>query len=247
MPQEWWERFFSGLWLDVQRELRADRTPAEADFIEQVLRLRPGAAVLDVPCGEGRLTLELAARGYQMTGVDITEAVLAEARQKAAGRGLQIAWHRRDMRDLPWKEAFAGAFCVWTSFGYFDDAGNEAFLRAVSAALRPGARFLLEFQALAETLLPRFQERSWGPVGDVLVLEERRYDHARSRVDVEWTFVRGGRIEKKSSSIRVYTYRELCELLARVGFAEFEAYGSLEGEPFRLGQRLYLVAAKTAG
>jgi cyclopropane fatty-acyl-phospholipid synthase-like methyltransferase len=144
MPDEWWQTFFAGHWLDVQRVFKAERTTAEADFIERVLKLQPGAAVLDVPCGEGRLSVELASRGYRLTGVDITEALLADARRTAAERRLDVAWHRRDMRDLPWREDFDGAYCFWGSFGYFDDEGNRAFLEAVARALKPGGRFLMD-------------------------------------------------------------------------------------------------------
>ena len=245
VPDEWWETFFSGLWLDVQRVFRAPRTTSEADFIERVLHLRPGAAVLDVPCGEGRLSLELASRGYRVTGVDITRTVLEEARRTAAERRLDVAWHRRDMRDLPWQEAFDGAFCFWGSFGYFDDAGNKAFLAAVARALKPGGRFVIDMLNIAEALLPSFQGRNWWPVGEIFMLEERQYDHVHSRIDVDWTFVKAGQVEKKTSSIRVYAYREFCEVLTEAGFTGFDAFSSLAGDPFKLGQRMYMVAVRT--
>jgi SAM-dependent methyltransferase len=241
---EWWETFFSGLWLDVQRVFKVAQTASEADFIQRVLKLPPGGAVLDVPCGEGRLSLELAARGYRATGVDITKAVLEDARRVAAERRLDVAWQRRDMRDLPWQEAFDGAYCFWGSFGYFDDAGNKAFLAAVARALKPGGRFLIDMRNIAESLLPVFQERDWWQAGEVRVLEERRYDHVRSRIETDWTLIAAGRVESKTGSIRVYTYREICELLAATGFTNFDAYGTLSGEAFKLGRRLYLVAVK---
>jgi cyclopropane fatty-acyl-phospholipid synthase-like methyltransferase len=242
---EWWEGFFGGLWLEVQRRFKsAEQTRAEADFIERALRLPPRAEVLDVPCGEGRLALELAARGHRPTGVDATPALLADARAQAEGRGLRIEWAHRDMRDLPWVGRFDAAFCAWGSFGYFDDAGNAAFLGAVARALRPGGRFLMDGNCV-ETMLPRFQERGWQQVGDVLWLEERRFDHVTCRVENDWTFVRGATIERRRASIRVYTYRELCQLLHAAGFASCEGYGSMSREPFALGsRRLYLVATK---
>lgn len=77
------------------------------------------------------------------------------------------------------------------------------------------------------------------------MLEERCYDHVHSRVAVEWTFVQEGKVAKGSSSIRIYTYRELCQLLEEVGFANCEGYDTLSQEPFKLGsRRLSLVATK---
>ena len=199
---EWWEDFFSGLWLDVQRHIwPEDKTRVDVDFVEEVLQLEPPARVLDVPCGEGRLALEFAARGYQVTGVDITRALLEDAHRKATERQLEIVWEHRDMRDLPWQQTFDAAFCFWGSLGYFDEAGNAHFAKAVSRTLKPGGKFLVDTH-VAETLLPIFQERGWWRVGDTVVLEERCYDHAESLVHVEWTFMREGREDKRSSSIR---------------------------------------------
>lgn len=244
--KEWWEGFFSGLWLDVQREVKTDeQTRVEADFIQNVLQLVPQSKVLDVPCGEGRHSIELASRGYQVTGVDITLPFLNEAQRKATEQQLEIVWEHRDMRDLPWEEEFDGAFCFWGSFGYFDDNGNADFLKAVSRVLKPGGKFLLDTH-ITETLLSKLlQERGWKRVGSALVLEERHYDYVCSRTDTKWTLVQDGRMFEKSTSIRLYTYRELCQLLERFGFAGFEGYGSLSEEPFQLGSpRLYLVATK---
>lgn len=245
MRTEWWESYFSGLFLDVLRQGKTEgQTGAEADFIQKVLRLSPRAKILDVPCGNGRLSLELASRGYQVTGVDITLPLLNDARRKAAKQQLEVVWEHRDMRDLPWQEEFDDAFCFWGSFGYFDEIGNRGFLQAVARALQPGARFLLDIH-IAESLLPRFQGRDWQRVGDILMFQERCYDHLHSRVDVEMTLVKSGRTTKRASSVRIYTYRQLCQLFEEVGFAICEGYGSLNRESFKFGsQRLYLVAEK---
>ncbi len=247
MQQEkWWENFFSGFWLDVQRQIwPAEHTRSEADCIEQLLQLTPQAHVLDVPCGEGRLSLELASRGYQVTGVDLCLPLLSDARRKAEEQKLNVTWEQRDMRDLHWQERFDGALCFWRSFGYFDDEENDlSFLKAVSVALKPGARFLLDVHC-AEALFPMYEEQEWRRFGELWVLEERYYDHVRSRNEVEWTFIKEGKIENKKTSVRIYTYRELVQLLAAANFTHCEGYGSLAGNPFKLGaQRLLLVAVR---
>ncbi|MBI3949747.1 MAG: class I SAM-dependent methyltransferase [Acidobacteria bacterium] len=242
---EWWQSFFSGLWLDAQRQAKTEeQTRAEADAIEKLLQLAPGAKVLDVPCGQGRLSIELASRGYHVTGVDITRPLLDDAQRKAIERQLEMAWEERDMRDLPWHEEFDGAFCVWGSFGYFDGDGNAAFIKAVSRALKPGARFLVDLP-VAETVFPNFRDRAWGPFGDTLILQAARYDHVHGRVDVDWTLVQEGKMAKSFSSIRIYTYGELCRLLEEAGFTNCEGYASMSQEPFKLGSPwLYLVATK---
>ena len=122
------------------------------------------------------------------------------------------------MRDLPWRERFDGAFCLGNSFGYLDDEGNAAFLRAVAAALKPGARFVLETPMVLENLLGHLKDRPWWKVGDVHLLVANHYDHTRTRLEIEYTFVSNGRVEVRSGSHRAYSYRELVELIEASGF-----------------------------
>jgi hypothetical protein len=169
---------------------------------------------------------------------------LEEAKNKAIEQNILVNWEFRDMRDLPWKEEFDGSFCFWGSIGYFDEDGNKDFLSSVYQSIKLGSRFIIDTH-IAETLFPKFEHRSWTKIGDILVLEERTYDHATSRVNTEWLFIKNGQQEIKHSSIRIYTYRELCEMLEVTGFVRFEAYGSLSQESFTFGsKRLYLVATK---
>ena len=145
MQSEWWTTFFAGPYLEVYRHAHTEETThAEVDALEQLLHLPQEGHLLDVPCGNGRQAIEFAKRGYAVTGVDLSVSLLDQARQQAETAHLKVVWHCQDMRDLPWKEAFDGAICLWGSFGYFDDEGNRAFVEAVARALKPGARFVLE-------------------------------------------------------------------------------------------------------
>lgn len=246
-PSEWWKPFFSGLWGNILRQFwTPEQTQADAEFIEQLLQVSPPANILDVPCGEGRISRLFAARGYQVTGVDGTASFLDNAHRYAREQQLSIQWEHRDMRDLTWQDAFDAAFCFWGSFGYFDDEGNEKFLRAVFCALKPGGRFVLE-TLIAETLLPMFQERGWQQIGDTLLLERRWYDYIQSRVGTEWTLMHDGKSETQTTSIRIYTYRELCELFSKVGFVPGDAYDTRSRQPFTFGaRRITIVAQKPA-
>ena len=246
---EWWRDFFTGSVLDFVHHSRdAEMTHAEANFIEQALGVPQGAQVLDVPCGGGRLALEMAARGYLVTGVDISSRLLETAQRSSQEQNLEVAWQCRDMRELPRKSQFDAAFCFWSSFGYFDEPGNAEFLRAVSRCLKPEATFLLD-TPLIETRLPEMeaQERVWWPAGDLLALEERSFDHETSRVESNWTLIKDGKTEQKTLSLRLYTYRELIVLLESAGFANHRAYGSMDWEPYGQGSTwLYLVTTKVS-
>jgi SAM-dependent methyltransferase len=224
-----------------------EQTRREADYIEMLLGLTAPARLLDVPCGAGRLAVALAGRGYQITGVDNDAALLDAARRSAEGRGLSAAiyFEQRDMRDLPWREAFDGAYCFWESFGFFDDEGNRAFLGAVAAALKPGAKFVFDTH-VAETMLPHLGQRPWERVGDdLLVLEERDYDPATALLHRRLIIVGQGRTATVELPMRLYTYRELLALLDGAGFTACEGYSWLSLVPFMMGApRLLMVAGK---
>ncbi len=246
IPTNWWEDFFHGLFVEFWRAaLPPDVTRAEADFFQERLRLSPGARVLDVPCGDGRLALELAGRGYRLTGVDISSEFLHAARRSASERSLQIEWRQSDMRDLPWTGQFDGAFCAGSSFGYLDDAGDAAFVKAVSVALQPGGRFLLDWGWVAESVLPNFREKLEMEVGELRFAAENRYVAATGRIENRFTITRREEAEVRFASHRAYTYSQVLGLFREAGFSAFEACGSLAGEPFGLGSpRLLLVATK---
>lgn len=240
-----WEKFFSGFLVEALNNSKADdQSLGEAQFIQAMLKLPPGGKVLDVPCGNGRIGVVLASQGFHVTGIDISQPLLDEAQVKAAARQLQLTLEQRDMRELPWQAEFDGVFCFWESFGFFDDSDNLAFLDAVYRTLKPGGRFLVDTH-VAESLLPRLRGHDWSRVGDLIVLEERRYDHVEARFEREWVFIQNGEIEKKKLSSRLYTYRELLSMFKKVGFIGCEGYGLLSLKPFAFGdQRLNMVATK---
>jgi len=249
MAIEWWETFFDGPWQ--RRQLRGyppEKTSGEVDFILESLRPDPEAHVLDMPCGEGRHSIELASRGYRVVGVDFKSDTVDRARDRAAQRGVSVDFRVADMRRFSGPSAFDSAICFGGSFGYFDEEGNVEALRAFSSALKPGG-FLLIDSHVMESLLPRFRERDWGwhEEGEdrVRVLQERRFDLDTGRVEATWTTVGGTGATSDRTSIRVYSFRELVGLLRDVGFREFEARETGTGAVFVPGSaRLSLVARK---
>jgi SAM-dependent methyltransferase len=224
VPSNWFESFFHGVAVDLWLQaVPPEHTREEAARLERRLELTPGAEVLDVPCGAGRVALELAARGYILTGVDLSAESLAHAR--AASEGTRrpdgagpVRWEHRDMRDLPWPGRFDAAFCTGNSFGYLSDEGDLAFLQAVATALKPGGRFALETPMVIESLLPSLKDRPWFKAGDIYLLVANEYDAARGRLDIEYTFASPAGIEVRRGTHRAYTYRQLIELMETAGF-----------------------------
>jgi SAM-dependent methyltransferase len=244
---DWWRTYFeAGGWQGVQLGIDANfDDPAQAELIERALALAPRSRVLDVPAGTGRIAIELAARGHRVTGVDLTERFLEAGRERAAARGVEVDLRQGDMRALDVAAGgFDAALCFWGSFGYFDAAGDEAFVRGVASALVPGGRFLIDTHTV-ESVLPNFRERGWWETGDLLVLIETEYVAGTGRIETDWTIVGpDGSRERQRSSVRLYTLAGLTALLEAAGFTSFEARDD-DLEPFELGShRLWLVATK---
>lgn len=248
-PADWWTGFFKGLFVEFwQAAIPAESTREEIDFLQKRLRLEPASRVLDVPCGHGRHSLELARRGCRVTGLDFSAEPLAAARRSAATEPVSVEWVEGDMRELPWRGEFEAALCAGGSFGYFEHAGNQGFLDGVGRALRPGGRFLLESGWIAEALLARFRERLDMEVpGGLRFQAENRYEPSEGIVESRFTVSRGGRSETRPARHRVYTYRELLRMLESAGFSDFEAFGSTAGEPFALGSPRLLLIATASG
>jgi len=236
MNARWYEEFFRGIVLDMWRKaVTPEQTRAEADFLERRLELRPGARLLDVPCGSGRHAIELASRGYHMTGVDLSPESIQDARRLTADLKPPVNWICADMRELPGNSEFDGAYCFGNSFGYLEPAAMKTFVGAVSRALRPGARFVLDTGMAAESILPNLQERQWMRIDDIWFLEENRYLVPESCYETTYTFIRGGEAHVGTGLHWVYTIRELRSLLEDAGLLTDQMLSSLEGEPYRVG------------
>ena len=232
----WWTTFFEGAALELwRRAIPADVSRGQAADIARVLRLGGSERVLDVPCGNGRLALELATRGLRVSGLDQATEFVDEARQAAAARGVEVELVVGDMRELPWTNEFDAAFCAGNSYGYLDDAGNRLFLAAVARALRHGGRFLLEYPLVAELALAPRAYRDWHLLGDRLLLSDGHYDPVAGRLETVYTFIdlsRPDEAESRTASYAVYTAREVRRSLAEAGFASVELLGELDGSPF---------------
>lgn len=248
-PADWYDGFFEREWLDVVALATPDeRTQQQVDFILERLALEPGASVLDLACGHGRITLELARRGFRVTGLDLSARSLELARAAANGEGLDVEWVHADMRELPAGARFDAVINVFTSFGYYDDdSENERVVHGVARALAPGGAFLIDtFNLLA--LARRYRERDWEERdGGVLFLQQHRYDVLRGRNNARWTFVHpDGRRSEIAHSVRAYAPHELAALLERAGLAVEGAWGGYDGSELSMDTWRQILLARLA-
>lgn len=231
---EWWLGFFDDNWKRLGFDsIDAEQTGKETDFIVKALDLKPDQKVLDLACGVGRHSLELARRGFRhVTGLDFTQAYLKEATLKAKHEGLKVEFVHGDMKDLPFADSsFDAVYNFYTSFGYFaNELDNERVIKEVARVLKPGGRFLLDV-VHRDYIVRNFQARGWSEHDGEFVLEERRFDLATSRNECTWLYVgKRGRTERPVS-LRMYSLHELVSMFERAGLEFAEAWGTLDFEP----------------
>jgi SAM-dependent methyltransferase len=214
--------------------------------VEAVLSLTgiAGGTVLDMGCGVGRHSLELARRGFNVTGVDRTQVYLQEAGKQAEAEGLGIEFLQADMRDFQRNEKFDAALSLFTTFGYFENpAENEQVLLNIYKALKsPG---VLVMEMMGKEILARiFLERGWQQVGEYYFLEERSISRDWSWVENRWILISEDERYEVKISHWVYSAVELRGMLTAYGFREVQIYGDLAGAPYDTNANRLVVVAK---
>ncbi|MCB9840092.1 MAG: class I SAM-dependent methyltransferase [Phycisphaeraceae bacterium] len=244
-------------WSDMGGTLfPAERVAAaagEVDDLAALLGIDAPLDILDMPCGVGRHSVEWARRGHRVTGVDLTAAYIDRARAHAdkAGVADRVRWQVGDMQAFRGGASFDLVTNLWTSFGYGPSRDDDArTARNFFDALRPGGRLVMDL-AGKEVVVRRFQAHRWHPREDgVIVLEHATVLGAWEHVEQRWiTIVREGdaaaTVTDRSFVLRLYSARELLDVLEQAGFVDCTAYGSATGTPYdNHAKRLVVVARK---
>ncbi|WP_460911184.1 class I SAM-dependent methyltransferase [Spirosoma areae] len=252
----WYHNFFYGLPQNAWKAAQTDeQTQLDLELLVETLEFGPGDRLLDVFCGYGRHALPLARMGARVTGVDISDEYIAEIQTIADKEKLPVIACVDDFLTMP--EASVGAdasfdagYCLGNSFSFFPRPDMLLFLSRIARLLKPGGRFLAHSEMVAESVLPDYQARSWQPVGGadeepLLFLVENEYFPVDSRIESHLTYVKQGKIETRLAQHYVFTLAELGQLFTEAGLQIIAAYGTIDGEPYALGdEAVWLVAQR---
>ena len=231
---EWFEN--EDLWRDLYPYLFPPERFGEArQEVTGLLELTgfSGKRVLDLCCGPGRHSVELALRGYEVTGVDRSPFLLEKARAAAAEKGAEVEWLLDDMRSFRRPGAFGLAINLYTSFGYTSsEADDMTVLRNVRESLEPGGSLVMELMG-KEVLASIFSRVGVAEPEDgsrLFMVRDVKDDW--SVVSNLWTLVRDGKAMEYSFSHRIYSAVELRGMLERAGFCNVRLYGGLNGSEY---------------
>lgn len=142
--KQWYEKMFDNYGEKYDNEIFTQGTKGECDFIEQELNYNKSLTILDVGCGTGRHSIELSKRGYLITGIDLSEAQLIKAREKAKVSNLMIDFLQHDARKLPFENQFDVAIMLCEGgFPLMEtDEMNYEILLSVTKSLKNTSKFI---------------------------------------------------------------------------------------------------------
>jgi len=242
----WFEEIFDEDYLRTLPFMTAEQTLKEVDFIEASLGLSKGAEVLDVACGYGRHAIELEQRGLKVTGIDLSLPLLIRAADESQRRALSVNFVHADMRELAFERQFDGAYCMLTSFGYFDEESNLRVAEGIARALKPGGRLLIDV-VNRDYIVGDLPARVWWEGEGCVVLEEVDFNFSTNRLLAHRSVVfEDGRQVEHEISVRAYSLHDLGKLLRQAGFRVLEISGNIctRGQFFGATSRNLVILAE---
>ncbi len=229
---QWYETLFANYGKTYDKECFTQGAVGEVDFVEQELGGDQSKRILDIGCGTGRHAVELAKRGYQVTGFDLSECQLRHAREKAKAADVSVKFECRDATEPHFSQEFDTAimFCEGAFSLMETDEKNFAILTHASEALRPGSKLML---TTLNALFPLFHSvkdflnaNNSGATADKLTFDLMTY-----REHTQLTFTDdAGQSQTVETSERYYTPAEMRWLLQTAGFVKVDIFGCHLGQ-----------------
>ena len=231
--KQWYETLFENYGQKYDNESFTQGTLGECDFIEQELGFNKSLKILDIGCGTGRHSIELTRRGYQVTGVDLSESQINRAKEKADEQKLKIDFFQGDARNLPFDEEFDIALMLCEGgFPLMEtDEMNFEILRSAGRSLKPKGKLIFTtlnglfplYHSVEEFCAGNSTEGNATYRSNTFDLMTFR-DHNITEVEDD-----SGKLITLDCNERYYVPSEITWLLKSLGFVRIDIFGAKLG------------------
>ena len=235
---EWFKDLYDQFRMDTNFGKVSDKdTKADVDFICEVLGLDKDNKVLDLFCGFGRHSIELAKRGYSATAIDYNRSYLEFGKKLCEGMDNTPNFVQGDVRSINYGDNYDAAIIMFNSFGYFNDNEDKLILGKIYNVLKPKGKFLIEILN-RDWILKNYKDKQESEFGNIKIIEKREFDILTSRNNFIIERSEENRIVSKKGSWRLYSPHEIINVLEGIGFHLVNAYSNLSKDPISIDTRL---------
>jgi len=231
--KQWYESLFENYGVKYDNEIFTQGTLGECDFIESEIKSDKSLKILDVGCGTGRHTIELSRRGYNVTGIDLSESQLARAKEKAENNNLIIDFQKQDARNLTFTNEFDVAIMLCEGgFPLMEtDEMNFEILKSVTKSLKEDGKFILTtlnglfplYHSVKEFFASTTEDGNAAYRNNTFNLMTFR-DHNTTEFEDDF-----GNKKTLECNERYYVPSEIVWLLKSLGYIKIDIYGARLG------------------
>jgi len=240
VTKDWWKKIFNAYYLKTDGDVVEDQsiTEFEVDLFSKIMQLQPDHQILDLCCGQGRHSLELANKGFKnIFGLDRSRYLIQKAKANAKKIGVLCKFREGDARKLPYNpDTYDSVLILGNSFGYFESINDDLLvLKEAFRVLKPWGKILIDITD-GEFIRNNFQIRSWEWIDkNFFVCRERSLSLDKQKLISREviTHVNKGVLVDQFYAERLYSKISISELLKNVGFSEIKFHGSITPESQR--------------
>ena len=221
------------------------------DWLIRFLKLQPGEQVLDLGCGPGLYATEMTAKGFEVTGIDISPTVIKHARQEAHNKDLSITYLCQDFLDISFRSQFNIVMQIYGEICTLSSRDRDKLLSQVYRALKTGARFVFDIST------PERHRRDagkkewyasnggfWRPGPHLVLLHHIDYPGENVFLDQYHIIEPDGTVTIYRNWFQDYTPETITPVLEKAGFTVESIWSDLQGTPYRSGSEWLGVVAK---
>ncbi len=248
--QDWWKTIFDKDYMDIySASLSDERTANEVDCIEEFLNITPRLKVIDIACGFGRHSVELAKRGYDVLGIDYSKYMIELAdKTKSSARLENLIFETGDMRRFKSDSKFDVALLVFSSFGYFSDEENQATLENTRNLLKTDGKLLIDLRNYLDV------ERDAKENGEKV--NESTYKVNKTHGDASETIILDTTKRQTITDIQSdsgsnlhfelvhYSKEQIVNMLESVGFSVVSIIGDYDMKQFSVESKRLIISAE---